>query len=159
MQLTREGDYAVRVMVELAGAPRAIVPGRVIQQRQAIPPAHLAKVVQALRRAGLVRTWRGAGGGVTLALAPAEITLRRVIAAVEGPLYLNRCLIGPGVCPRDRICPVYPVWRRVEALLFGELDGVTMADLAQGGCAIDQAPRPGPRLGSRGTEPVEPGRC
>lgn len=143
MQLTREGDYAVRVMVELAGAPRAIVPGRVIQRRQAIPPAHLAKVVQALRRAGLVRTWRGAGGGVTLALAPAEITLRRVVEAVEGPIALNRCVIAPGTCPRDRFCLVYPVWQRIQALFVGELEGVTMADLAVQGRLNRQAPDPG----------------
>lgn len=130
MQLTREGDYAVRVMVELAGAPGSVVPGKVIRVRQAIPQAYLAKIVQALRRAGLVRTWRGAGGGVTLALSPERVTLCQVIEAVEGPIALNRCVIEPGTCPRDRFCPVYPVWQRVQALLLRELEGVTMAELA-----------------------------
>jgi Rrf2 family protein len=133
MQLTREADYAVRAMVELAGSPGAIVPCKVIQRRQEIPPAHLAKVVQVLRRAGLVRTWRGAGGGVALALPPEEVTLRRVIEAVEGPLALNRCLVEPGACPRDRFCPVHPVWERIQALVVGELEAVTLAALARQG--------------------------
>jgi Rrf2 family protein len=138
MQLTREADYAVRAMVELAGSPGAVVPCKVIQRRQEIPPAHLAKVVQVLRRAGLVRTWRGAGGGVALALPPEEVTLRRVIEAVEGPLALNRCLVEPGACPRDRFCPVHPVWRRIQALLLKELEAVTMAALARQGRALVQ---------------------
>lgn len=152
MQLTREGDYAVRVMVELAGAPGAVVPGRVIRVRQAIPPAHLAKIVQALRRAGLVRTWRGAGGGVTLALPPEKVTLRQVIEAVEGPIALNRCLIEPGTCPRDRFCPVYPVWRRIQTLLLRELEAVTMAELAVQGQPNRQAPGPDPADGHRRAE-------
>lgn len=147
MRLTREGDYAVRVMVELAEAPGAVVPERIIRARQAIPPAHLAKIVQGLRRAGLVRTWRGVGGGVTLALPAEQVTLRQVIEAVEGRIALNRCLIEPGTCPRDRFCPAYPVWQRVQALLLRELERVTMAELALK--ARRGRPAPGPDLAAR----------
>lgn len=133
MHLTREADYAVRVMVELAGSPGSIVPSRTIQARQDIPPAHLAKVVQVLRRGGLVRTSRGAGGGVTLASPPEQITLRHVIEAVEGPLALNLCLVAPGTCPRDRFCPVHPVWWRIQGLVIHELESVHLKDLA-GAC-------------------------
>jgi DNA-binding IscR family transcriptional regulator len=64
MQLTREGDYAVRIMTDLAAAPwGAIVPRRQIQERQDVPPALLAKIVQALARTGLVRTSGGRGEG------------------------------------------------------------------------------------------------
>ncbi len=133
MQLTREGDYAVRLMVDLAGAPGAVAPCRAIGARQEIPRAHLAKIVQILRRAGLVRTLRGAGGGVALALPPEEVTLRRVIEAVEGPMALNLCLVAPGACSRDGFCPVHPVWRKIQALLVKELDAVTLAALAHQG--------------------------
>lgn len=159
MQLTREGDYAVRVMVELAGAPGAVVPGRIIGARQAIPPAHLAKIIQGLRRAGLVRTWRGAGGGVTLALPPEQVTLRQVIEAVGGPIALNRCLIEPGTCPRDRFCPAYPVWQRVQALLLRELDRVTMAELALEARRGRPAPGPNPADGPRQAEEAGYASC
>jgi Rrf2 family protein len=104
-----------------------------IQRRQQVPAAHLAKIVQLLRRAGLVKTSRGARGGVTLALPPEKITMRRVIEAVEGPLALNLCLVAPGTCSRDTFCPVHPVWRRIQAILMKELDAVTAASLAQHG--------------------------
>lgn len=131
MRLTRQGDYAVRVVVDLAGRPAgAVVPRARIQERQHVPAAYLAKIVQALAHAGLVRTLPGAGGGVSLAAPPAHITLRQVIEAVEGPIHLNRCVSQPGACPRDTFCTVHPVWIRLQALLTRELEAVTIASLA-----------------------------
>jgi len=132
MRLTRQGDYAVRVMVDLAAqAPDVAVRRAHIQARQDVPAAYLAKIIQALARAGLVRTRPGARGGVTLD-APAEaVTLLQVIEAVEGPLRVNRCVEAPGACPRDRVCPVHPVWMRLQALVTRELGGVTIAALAR----------------------------
>lgn len=139
MRLTREADYAVRIIVDLAAAPGVLVPRRAIQRSQEVPAAHLAKIVQLLRRAGLVKTWRGAQGGVTLALPPEKITLRRVVEAVEGPLALNLCLVAPGTCSRDSFCPVHPVWRRIQAILVRELDAVTAASLARDGRQLQEA--------------------
>lgn len=131
MRLTRQGDYAVRVVVDLASRPPgAIVPRSLIKERQNIPGAYLAKIVQALARAGFVRTRPGAHGGVALNVASARLTLRQVIEAVEGPIELNRCVAGPGACERDAFCPVHPVWLRLQALLTRELDAVTIAALA-----------------------------
>jgi Rrf2 family protein len=130
MRLTRHADYAVRVMLDLASHPEdAVVPRSRISERQDLPPAYLAKIVQALARAGLVRTRAGAGGGISLNVAPHDVTLRRVIEAVEGPIQLNRCVVRPGACPRDRYCPVHPVWLRIQKLLTQELDAVTIAAL------------------------------
>ena len=131
MQLTLEGDYAVRVVVDLAAQPRdATVKSRDLCLRSGVPRAFLSKIVQALARAGLVRTRRGTLGGVALLRAPRTISLRDVIEAVEGPIYLNRCLIRAGFCPRDRSCPVHPVWARIQALVSRELESVCVEELA-----------------------------
>ncbi len=132
MRLTRQGDYAVRVMVDLAAqAGDMAVRREQIQVRQDVPAAYLAKIVQALARAGLVRTRPGAHGGVTLNAPAEQVTLLRVIEAVEGPIRLNRCVEAPGACPRDRFCAVHPVWMRLQALVTRELDGITIAALAR----------------------------
>ncbi len=131
MRLTREGDYAIRVMVDLATQARERpVPRASIRSRQDVPAAYLGKIVQTLARAGLVRTQPGAGGGVRLSVPPETITLRRVIEAVEGPIALNRCVTKPSGCSRDRFCRVHPVWLRLQALVLRELDAVTLAALA-----------------------------
>jgi Rrf2 family protein len=132
MRLTRQGDYAVRVMHDLAShAPEMPILRAQIQARQDVPAAYLAKIIQALARAGLVRTLPGARGGVTLNVPAEAVTLLQVIEAVEGPIRLNRCVEAPGACPRDRFCPVHPVWMRLQALLLRELGGVTIAALAR----------------------------
>jgi len=131
MQLTLKGDYAVRVIVDLAGQPAgATVKTEALGRRTGVPQAYLSKIIQALAHAGLVRTRRGALGGISLPEERQTITLRQVIEAVEGPIYLNRCLIRPGLCPRDSFCPVHPVWGRIQAIVTHELDAVSVKDLA-----------------------------
>lgn len=132
MQLTREGDYAVRVLVDLAGRPRGdVVRTDDLSARTGVPRPYLAKIIQILSRASLVQTRQGPMGGVSLLKDPATITLREMVEAVEGPIYLNRCLVRPGECPRDRFCPVHPVWHRIQASLLRELDAVTAKELAE----------------------------
>jgi Rrf2 family protein len=132
MHLTREGDYTVRVVVDLAGRPAgALVRTGDLTRTTGVPRAFLAKIVQHLARSGLVRTRPGPGGGVSLLREPATITLRQMIEAVEGPIYLNRCLVRPGECPRDRFCTVHPVWGRIQAVFLRELDSVTAQELAE----------------------------
>jgi len=132
MHLTREADYAVRVLVDLAGRPRGeVVRTEDLTLATGIPRAYLAKIIQALARANLVRTRQGHGGGVSLGKEPAGITLRRMVEAVEGPIHLNRCLVHAGECPRDAFCAAHPVWARIQAMLIRELEAVTARDLAE----------------------------
>jgi Rrf2 family protein len=132
MRLTREGDYAVRVLVDLASRPRGdVVRTDDLSHSTGVPRAYLAKVIQVLSRASLVQTRQGPGGGVSLLKDPATLTLRQMVEVVEGPICLNRCLIRPGECPRDSFCPVHPVWGRIQAVLIRELDAVTARDLAE----------------------------
>lgn len=134
MQLTREADYAVRVMLDLAEhGSDGPVRSTDIAGRQLIPRPFLTKVIQALARRGYVRTRRGTRGGVTLSGDPRAITLRAVVEAIEGPIRLNRCLVGPGACRLQPRCPVHPVWQRIQALVIRELEGVTIASFRQPG--------------------------
>ena len=131
MRLTREGDYAIRVLVDLAGRPRGhVVRTGDLTTTTGIPRAYLAKIIQALARAHLVSTRQGPGGGVLLREDPARITLRRMVEAIEGPIHLNRCLVRPGECPSDACCAVHPVWARIQAVLIRELEAVRLEDLA-----------------------------
>src|SRR3989304_8823463 len=99
MEITRQADYAVRIVLALAehnhgGVERSDD----VARRQVVPRAYFTKVVQALVRAGYVRTLRGARGGIHLARDPEAITLRRAIGAAPGPIYL----IGWRSQPRER---------------------------------------------------------
>jgi len=131
MEITRQADYAVRIVLDLAGTDGGdVVRSDDVARRQLVPRAYFTKVVQTLVRAGYLRTLRGARGGIQLAKDPEEITLRQLIEAVEGPIRLNRCLVGPGECALDRTCAAHPVWERIQNVLIRELDGATVAQMA-----------------------------
>ena len=132
LQLTKDGEYAVRAVLFLASQPL----GKIsliseISKVQDVPKSYLAKIMQHLVKVGLVNSRRGAKGGFFLARPADRITLRQTIEAVEGPIYLNVCLIKKGECPRDEICPVHPVWREAQEKLFSVLESKTMAQLAK----------------------------
>ena len=133
MELTRKGEYAIRGILYLAGLPR----GKValiseIAETAEVPKSFLSKIFQNFAKIGLVNSARGTGGGFTLARPPAQITLREVVEAVEGPIVPNRCLIGQGTCDKDATCSVHPVWRKVQTEVVAILDGITLEDLVQG---------------------------
>mgnify|MGYP001196905362 FL=1 len=133
IELTRKGEYAVRGILYLAQQP----PGKVsllgeIAESCDAPKTFLAKILQQFVKIGFVVSSRGTGGGFMLARPAAEISLREVVEAVEGPIMPNRCLIAKGTCERDATCPVHPVWERVRKDIVEILDSVTMEDLARG---------------------------
>ena len=76
-------EYALRAMVQLAADAPSASTTREIAAKTKVPSAYLAKVLQSMRRAGLIHSRRGVGGGVTLAMPPKEVSLLDVIDAVE----------------------------------------------------------------------------
>lgn len=131
MEITRQADYAVRIVLDLAAHNGGgVLRSDDIARRQLVPRAYFTKVVQALVRAGFVRTLRGARGGIQLATDPGRITLRQVIEAVEGPIRLNRCLLVPGECALEPACVAHPVWERIQGVLLKEMDAVTVAQMS-----------------------------
>jgi Rrf2 family transcriptional regulator, iron-sulfur cluster assembly transcription factor len=133
MELTRKGEYAIRGILYLASLPL----GKValiseIAKAADVPKSFLSKIFQSFAKIGLVNSSRGTGGGFTLGRPAAQITLREVVEAVEGPILPNRCLIGQGSCSRDATCSVHPVWRKVQNEVVAILDGITLENLVQG---------------------------
>ncbi len=132
MQISRRADYGVRVILDLAfQGDDGRAPTQEIAARQGIPMPFLAKIVSQLALAGLVNTYRGAGGGVCLAKPSSEITLLHVIEALEGPIYLNRCLIEPEHCPKERDCPVHDIWCQAQTSLTSLLGETNFEQLVE----------------------------
>lgn len=131
--LTRRGDYAIRGMVYLAGLPDEQTSSLgAIAQDADVPPQLLAKIFQQLGRNNLVRSYRGTGGGFSLGRSPEKITLLEIVEAVEGPISMNRCLMGKSVCSRETFCTVHPVWKKVQDKMKDILSHVTLKDLTKG---------------------------
>ena len=126
MLVTREADYAVRCVVEVARTGRTSAAQ--VARVQGISPTFLGKIVQSLAKAGILATRRGVGGGISLAKPAEEFTLLQVIEAVEGPLCINDCLQSPSQCGHVSSCPAYPYLWEAQARLRETLD-VSFAEL------------------------------
>jgi len=132
LRINRKTDYAVRVVLALAKRP----PGTRlstddIQAEMLLPRPFLQRIVAELARLGLVETTPGPNGGLELARAPEEISLRDVIEGLDGPLMLSDCLCEPGYCPLGASCPVRVQVGKIQRMLLRELEGTTFAKLAQ----------------------------
>lgn len=132
MKLTRGGEYAIRGVLFLAHQNDGKVSMlSAIAKAQDVPPRFLAKIFQALAKAGVVKSHRGAKGGFSLARPASEVTIRDVVEAIEGPIHLNVCLIGEGECSRDKICPVHAIWEEAQDRMMSVLARANFADLAK----------------------------
>jgi len=131
MQILAATEDAIRTLLYVAmeGSDRKIS-GQEICRTQEISPAFLIKVTRPLVRRGLLRATRGVGGGFELARPPERITLLEVVETIQGPLLFNNCLLRPGACRRDLICPVHPVWRQIRESTENILARWSLADLA-----------------------------
>jgi Rrf2 family protein len=131
MQLTRAADYAVRVMIHLASLPpkeRALLPA--LASATGSPSSFLSKVLQALGRAGLIDSRRGQAGGFEILDRGRQASMREVIEAIDGPIYINLCLISGASCERKSYCPAHPFWSKAQEAMLGVLNGAIVADLA-----------------------------
>ncbi|HEY5386802.1 MAG TPA: Rrf2 family transcriptional regulator [Thermoleophilia bacterium] len=132
LQLTRGGEYAVRAMTYLARFPEGHVAAlHEIGRAQDIPESFLAKILQSLVHSGLAVSRRGAHGGFALARPVAEITLRDVVEAVDGPIALNQCVLWPEDCARSGDCELHMTWVLAQDQLMGVLGTVTLQSLAR----------------------------
>ena len=134
MRISAKADYAVRAAAELAAAQPSGEPvkGEQLARAQAIPQNFLENILTELRRAGIIRTRRGAEGGYLLARPAAEISVADVLRAVEGPLAAVQ-----GIRPEDleyggAAVHLPEVWVALRASLRDVLEGVTLEDLARG---------------------------
>jgi len=144
MQLTRAADYAVRVMVFLAGQPsNARHSLGELARGTGAPASFLSKVMQALSRSALITSQRGHSGGFAIAPQGLEASMREVIEAVDGPIQLNVCLGSPAACARQGWCPAHPLWSRAQEAMLTVLDGARIADLAE----CKRIPDAGPAAG------------
>jgi Rrf2 family iron-sulfur cluster assembly transcriptional regulator len=126
MQLTTKGRYAVTAMLDLAsndtGRPITL---DIISQRQNISLSYLEQLFAKLRRAELVKSVRGPGGGYLLNIEAKDINLTQIIEAVDENIDLRRCagIVG---CNNGRQCISHQLWCEVSSQIRGFLSSKTL---------------------------------
>ncbi len=132
MRLSRKGEYALRAMVALAfNYKKGSLQIHQISQREKIPEKFLEQILLELKKAGLLQSRRGSGGGYQLIKPPQQITLAEVIRIIDGPLAPLGCVSKWAhiSCPEQKSCRLYSVMLKVRNAIAGILEKVTFGDV------------------------------
>ncbi len=132
MQVTREEDYGIRSVLYLARQPfKKISFITEISEYSKIPRSFLAKILQKLVKAKIVRSYRGVKGGFSLAKQAREITVLDVLEAIEGKLALNICTIDKKKCSASKQCPAHAFWVNAQLKMTDVFKKTNFEDLAK----------------------------
>jgi FeS assembly SUF system regulator len=130
MRLSNLADYAV---ITMSAAATHCGGGRTsaaeLATETGLPKPTVQKLVSRLTAAGLLRSVRGANGGLQLARPAAAITVADIVEAVEGPIALTACIENAGECDHEMRCSMRPHWPAINEALRGALAGISLNHL------------------------------
>ena len=131
MKLSTRARYGMRALMDLTlhstGQPVQL---KDIAERQKISLSYLEHLVIPLISAGIVKSVRGAHGGIMLAKPPEDVRLKQILEVLEGPLAPVDCLRDAHSCPRSGLCATQDVWDEMRTAMEKILEAKTLRDLA-----------------------------
>lgn len=132
MGITQECDYALRVVLFLSEKENGEkVEAKIISECLNIPLRFLLKLLRKLTIAGVLNSYRGVGGGYSLAVDPEEVSMKDVIEIIDGPIYVNRCLYDSAYCSLNRssTCNIHQVLNQIQMQLEKELQKINFKNM------------------------------
>ena len=132
MKLSTRSQYGTRALLDIAinGKERPVLL-RDIGQRQQISPLYLAHLITPLVAAGILRSTRGARGGVSLAKPPREIKLSEVIQLLEGSIAPVECVNNPAGGTSSELCATRDIWGELGQSIIVCLEATPLQDLVE----------------------------
>lgn len=133
LPLSKGCQYAIRTAAFLSLEPVGTVfPRREVSRRTKIAYAFVSKILQAMTKAGLLRSHRGAQRGYSLARPARQISLLDVVSAYDGPLGHEGCLLDDyKLCPGERVCAIHHQRMAAQKKLTDSLSSVSVSDVAK----------------------------
>ena len=132
MKLSTRARYGTRALLDVAlHHSEGPVLLKDIAHRQEISLPYLEHIISPLIVAGIVRSTRGARGGISLLKPPSEIRLSEVLDSLEGSIAPVECVNDPKVCTRSDCCATRDVWGELKKAMNGVLGSLTLQDLVE----------------------------
>lgn len=136
MEISRKTDYALRMLALLVEHEGEIVSVREAAEKNEVPYSFARSIQHDLSNEDIVESVRGAHGGMKLKADPAKLTLREIVEAVQGPIFISGCMFAgedSAPCPRLKDCFFNPVWCNAERMLRAYFSSVTLKDIVVDG--------------------------
>ena len=129
--ISTRGRYSVRILLDLAQhRGSGFIPVKDVAARQEISLKYIERMMPVLKKAGLVDSVHGIGGGYRLTREPDAYPLWEILQLAEGSLAPVACLQeGAALCSRAAECPTLPVWQGLHKVICEYLDGITLQDI------------------------------
>jgi len=132
MKLSTKGRYGLRALLDLAlHRSEGLVLLKDIARRQEVSLPYLEHLIAPLIAAGMVKSTRGARGGVLLLKPPSEIKLGEVVQLLEGSIAPVDCVNNPALCHRSTFCVTRDIWVEMKEAISRVLDSTTLQDLVE----------------------------
>ncbi|GIW24041.1 Rrf2 family transcriptional regulator [Meiothermus sp.] len=131
MWVSTKAQYGLRALVEIGLRQPAAVPLKEVAEAQGISQHYLEQIAAQLRRAGFIRSVRGARGGYRLGRPSEKITALEVVEALEGSLAPVVCLDDPESCWQTGHCSTETLWKRVDEAMREVLQQTTLKNLIE----------------------------
>ncbi len=135
MMVSTKGRYALRVMIDIAQhKDQGFVSLKDVAERQEISMKYLELIAAILNRAGYLKSKRGKTGGYMLAGEPEDFNVGEVLKLTEGSLAPVTCMEKTGCvgCKRAGECYTLPMWVKLDKMIDGYLDSISIRDLMEG---------------------------
>lgn len=129
MDITRRSDYACRILRAAYKAGDSYTSVSKIAEEEDIPYAFARSIQHDLLQSGLIKTTRGANGGLRLDCDPAEVNLFDILEVVQGPLSIAACVNDPDLCAKKHECEYHQIWHGADNLLKEYFSAITLADV------------------------------
>lgn len=129
--ITRNTDYAVNALYFMALDRDKIYTVSELAKKTSIPGAFLRKILQVLNKKGIVRSFKGKGGGFKLALLPDKIFLLEIMEIFQGRFKLNECILNKKICPNKENCRLKIKIEEFENYIQSKLESITLGSLLE----------------------------
>ncbi len=133
LRLSTKGQYGVRAMYEIAkGYPETPVTIKEISEKQEVSVAYLEQILNKLRKANLIKSIKGPGGGYLLKKSPDEVSIASILNELEGPVAITSCLNPEEGCVRIDSCVTHLLWKALGEKVEAFLSTITLKTLISG---------------------------
>lgn len=129
MRLSTRSRYGLRAMVSIARSLQNPVSSETLAACEDVSKKYLDRLLNKLRSAGLLKSFKGQGGGYVLARPAEDISVGDIVCTLEDGICLVPCVDDHTACTKVDKCPTREVWRIVSAVMKESLNGFTLADL------------------------------
>ena len=128
LRITKLTDYAIVILSDLAICYPEHQSAKALAGRTGIHLPTVSKILKILQQHDLVLSHLGVEGGYQLAVPAEQVSLARIIEALEGPIALTQCNLTKGMCEQEHQCHIRPHWQRINHAILSTLQGISLAE-------------------------------